>query len=715
MNRERRVRIGIDVGGTFTHAVALNAATLAIVGKTKVPTTHSAREGVARGVVDALLRLLDAGGIAPADVLLIAHSTTQATNALLEGDVSPVGVLGMGRGASATLASRQTRIPDIPLAPNHKLRTFHRFLRSERLTAAAVDEAIAALVEAGAEVIVVAEAFAVDCPTREQWVCSRAAAMGVPATASHHVSRLHGLRVRTRTAVINASMMKIMLRTANETERAVRETGIQAPLMVMRSDGGVMSLDEVRRRPILTMLSGPAAGVAAALMHARLSDAIFLEVGGTSTDISVIKNGRCQVRSAVVGGHQLHLSTLDVRTLGVAGGSLVYLRGRELAQVGPRSAHIAGLAYLSFADCDPAQLRPATFDWEGDQFLALAANGQYLAVTPTCAGNQLGLVPDGDPARGRADRIELGFSAMKESVVGGGSAGAVAEKILELAADPVIRVIEGLIRDYRLDRGLVRLAGGGGGAAAIVPFIAKKMKLPHEIVAQSDVISAIGVALALVRDSIERTVISPNDDDVRRIRQEVIESVCKMGAAPDSIEVFVEVDAKRNLLRATAEGATEIRRADAPAGGLDAAQRVQRVRDSFGPLREPPRPLIAAAGFEVWMAPRHERPWWKRAAGPGNSIRVLDAAGIIRWQSNRADAMESAAVNAEKGLEALAERYTRYTDAGTTIPRCYVLMGGRIINLSGLIEMRQVLEVLRIDLSRAAMNEACILLVEPAT
>lgn len=93
----RQVRIGIDVGGTFTDAVVVDNETYEIVAKVKVPTTHHAKQGVAQGIVDAIRKVLDEGAIAPEDVVFIAHGTTQATNALLEGDVARVGIVGMGK------------------------------------------------------------------------------------------------------------------------------------------------------------------------------------------------------------------------------------------------------------------------------------------------------------------------------------------------------------------------------------------------------------------------------------------------------------------------------------------------------------------------------------------------------------------------------------------------------------------------------------------
>lgn len=707
----RRLRVGIDVGGTFTHAVAIDSDTLTLVARHKVPTTHRAAEGVARGVVEALEGVIRAGAIHPSEVLLIAHSTTQATNALLEGDVSPVGVIGMGSGAGALFARAQTRIPSIPLSPDHALEIHHVFVRSEKVTVASVEDAIAALVARGAKVIVAAEAFSVDDPARETLVCRVAAERGVPATATHHVSRLHGLGIRTRTAVINASMIPRMLATADMTERAVRAAGFIVPLMVMRSDGGLMTIEEMRRRPILTMLSGPAAGVAAALLFARISDGVFLEVGGTSTDICAIKNGRCLVRSAEIGGQKLHVSTLDVRTVGVAGGSLVELGGPgRVSAVGPRSAHIAALPYLSFSSDAGEKIESTTLRHEQRAYAGVRLESGSAAITPTCASNELGLVPDGDVAHGAETRIHAGFARL---AAGGGFTDGreLATQLLTVATDRVAPIVEGLIRDYKLNRGVIRLVGGGGGAAAIVPFLAQRMGMSHELVQEADVVSAIGAALALVRDSVERTVIDPTEEDIRRIRAEAVERVERMGAAPATIRVFVEVDSKRNLLRATAEGSSEIRQTQPKAHATDAESRNALVASSIGGCESPPQVVASVGNFEVWTAQHVHRRLGGVFRDRRRAIRVLDAVGSIRWASNHGDLLVTSVADSEKDMERLAESLSVYSDVGATIPRCFVLDETRLIDLSGLVDIRQVNSVLRFELQSSSPSAPCALLV----
>ena len=129
-NASQKVRVGIDVGGTFTDVVVVDNDTREVVSQLKVPTTHSAKEGVALGIINAIERALSELNISPDDVIFIAHSTTQATNALLEGDVAQVGVIGLGRGLEGLKAKFDTRIPPIELAPNRFLKAEHRFVKS---------------------------------------------------------------------------------------------------------------------------------------------------------------------------------------------------------------------------------------------------------------------------------------------------------------------------------------------------------------------------------------------------------------------------------------------------------------------------------------------------------------------------------------------------------------------------------------------------------
>src|SRR2546421_2330562 len=138
----RAYRIGIDVGGTFTKAVLIDNATHEVVGRFSVLTTHADARGVAKGVVEVFRNVLEQSGVDPGEVIFLAHSTTQATNALLEGDVASVGIIGMSTRVESLLAKSQSAMKPIELAPGRYMKPANRFLTKETLTEQTINKAI---------------------------------------------------------------------------------------------------------------------------------------------------------------------------------------------------------------------------------------------------------------------------------------------------------------------------------------------------------------------------------------------------------------------------------------------------------------------------------------------------------------------------------------------------------------------------------------------
>ncbi|MCW8098148.1 hydantoinase/oxoprolinase family protein [Streptomyces tauricus] len=717
-----RIRVGIDVGGTFTDAVAVDATTLSLLGQVKVPTSHHHEDGVAHGIVEALDRLLQQVGRDPADVAFLAHGTTQATNALLEGDVATVGLIGIGTGPGAVLTRRLAALGRLELAPGKRLPLAYAHVADPDDTSA-VRAAVEQVTAAGAEVLVATEPFAVDRPEGEQSVLEAARSAGLPMTAAHEITSLYGLHKRTRTAVVNAAILPRMLATADLVDASITKAGITAPLMVMRCDGGVMALDEMRRRPLLTVLSGPAAGVAGALMQERISEGVFLETGGTSTDISVVRRGKVAVRHATMLGKSSYLNALDVRTVGVGGGSMVRVdlprgdQGHEgqvrdgqvrVTAVGPRSAHIAGLPYACFAD--PAELRDATLatvrpmpDDPADYAVLDAAGGRY-ALTMTCAANALGRVPEGDFARCDQEVAKAAIAPLAAAL--GVDVPTAAARILDAGAEQVKSVVDRIVRDYRLDADTAVLVGGGGGAATVTPHLAVLTGMEGRIARHNEVISPIGVALALVREQIERIIPGATQEQILAVRAEAEQAVVAQGAAADGVEVEVTVDPQTSTVRAIATGATELRTQDRSHSADDA----ERLAAAAASLKTAPDRVRVLAGTPAHTVYGTEVR--RRLRAPRHPVRVVDADGVVRLHASDAQVAATTVGAAPELLSNLVREATSYGDGGVRAPALRLLLGSRIADLSGVLEPQPLLALARSEMRDRAADEPVVAVVE---
>ena len=695
-----KVRIGIDVGGTFTDAVVVDNYTHEILATVKIPTTHHAERGVAEGIVTAIHKVLSENSIDPEDVVFIAHGTTQATNALLEGDVAKVGILGMGTGLEGKRARSETQVGDIELAPGKYLKTSQLFLDSAKCTDGEIRDSAEILRNQGAEVIVASEAYSVDDPTNEKRVIRLVNEAGMPATGGYEISQLYGLMARTRTASVNAALIPKMMETANMTERSVQEAGITSPLMIMRCDGGVMSVDEVRKRPILTMLSGLAAGVAGALMYEKITDGIFLEVGGTSVDISVIKDGKVMIKNAQIGGHKLYLTSLDVRTLGVAGGSMIVVKNGRIADVGPRSAHIADLEYEVFAqeslmESPGVELIAPRPDDEANYVSVRCQNGNRYSLTLAGAANILGYVQENDYARGNIAAARRAWKPLADQL--GISVEEACRQAMELAAEKVCAVVEDLIDEYNLNRSLIQLVGGGGSAGVLVPYLGERMQIRSRVAKNAPFISTIGVSMAMVMERLERNVTHPTPDDIRRIRSDITEMVIKAGAAPETVEVAVEIDSQKNILRAVATGATELRTRDLSQKLKSKEELAVIAAESAGAKAQDAAELAQTGNWHAFTVTKVTSSLFGLLKKKAVYVRIVDSEGVVRLQKNDARAIAVSKSRLASDLLVLVDEMTTYNDGGAMLPKCYLYFRQKAVDLSGVREKEQLMPLVEME------------------
>ncbi|MGB7270960.1 MAG: hydantoinase/oxoprolinase family protein, partial [Albidovulum sp.] len=361
--------LGVDTGGTYTDAVVLDEAEDRVVASAKSLTT---RPDLALGVGRAIDAAIASAGVAAGDVAMVSLSTTLATNALVEGQGGRVALFFIGFDeaelARGGLTDAMKGDPVVMLAGGHT----HAGGEKTRLDMALAEAEAARL---GPEVtgFAVASAFATRNPAHELAIREMLRAKtGRPVTCSHELSAgLNGPR-RALTAVLNARLTGMIDRLISACEAHMAALGIQAPLMVVRGDGALVSASLARERPIETILSGPAASIAGASWLTGEQDALVSDIGGTTTDVCLLKDGKPAIdpMGARVGSFRTMVEAVAMRTTGLGGDSEVHLlEGLETSlQLGPRRLMPVSLA---------AQDHPELVHKALDQWLAMDAPGEH--------------------------------------------------------------------------------------------------------------------------------------------------------------------------------------------------------------------------------------------------------------------------------------------------------------------------------------------------
>ena len=330
--------VAVDVGGTFTDAVAIGGE-----GGLRVAKVPSTPNDPSIGLAAALAELA-ADGVIPAHVRLLSHGTTIATNAILTGRIGRV-VLIATEGFRDILAYRGGSRPDIySLTPEKPSELVPREDRLEvrerlggdgsvvtRLTKAEIARVVEEVAAREPEAVAIALLFSYLDDRHEQLLADalRKRLPGVPVTLSAEIAREFREYPRTATAALNAGLRPLVGRYLLEARRRSAELGVTAPFIVMQSNGGCVPAERADREAHRLLLSGPAGGVTGLLALGRRHDVdklVSLDMGGTSLDVCLVSGSAPPVvPTQVIDGHPVLSSSVHIETVGAGGGSIAYV------------------------------------------------------------------------------------------------------------------------------------------------------------------------------------------------------------------------------------------------------------------------------------------------------------------------------------------------------------------------------------------------------
>jgi N-methylhydantoinase A len=362
--------VGVDIGGTFTDAVVLDGAGNVVIGK-----ASSTPPDFERGFVDSIAAAAQRLDITLEELLAgaegVFHGCTVGTNALVENRSARVGLITTrGHGDSLfmmqaggrfvgmspeTIAHVSTQRKPKPLVPRQLVAEVDERVGFDGEVVVALNEqgargAITSLLDAGAQSFAISLLWSIVNPVHERAIAGLVAELAPGAfvsTASSLISR-SGEYERTVATVMNSLIGPVMQRYLGALEERLRSLGYTRPLQLMGCSGGLMDSSYARERPFLTIGSGPVAGLIGAANLGRIADngngaardVITADMGGTTFDVGVIRHGEPLTRTTTrLGQYEYFVPTLDVRSVGAGGGSLVrFDEGRGTLRVGPRSA-----------------------------------------------------------------------------------------------------------------------------------------------------------------------------------------------------------------------------------------------------------------------------------------------------------------------------------------------------------------------------------------
>ncbi len=501
----RRVRIGIDSGGTFTDVVAVDEET-GEVATTKTPSTPA---DPADGFLTGVQKVLGQLGLDGSAVTAVSHGTTVATNQLLEGKLDRIGFITT-EGYESVLEIARQSVPDgygnsyfwvkpPRIVPADLVRTVRGRLdvTGAEVRPFCTEDAVAAarfFADAGITTVGVCflHAYANDAHERAMLDVLRAEHPGAVVSNSSQVLREYREYERSVTTLVDAAVKPKVGAYVTNIRRRLDEIAPDVPFYVMKSNGGVLSAAEVVHQPITTMLSGPAAGALGAALIAGTAGfdrVLTCDGGGTSTDVTVVIDGEPTLTTeGSVGEYPSKIPMIDVVTVGAGGGSIAWLSPEGTLKVGPRSA-----------GADPG---PICYAHGGTEPTVTDAHVVLGRIPPHLLGGEIPLSVDA--ARAGLERLggELGMGVEQ-----------LATGILEISAWNQANALRQVTVARGLDVRDFTLTTFGGSGSLLACRLMDVLGLPRTLVPPNPGnVSAFGLLTVDVRNDYVQTMVSRHAD-----------------------------------------------------------------------------------------------------------------------------------------------------------------------------------------------------------
>ncbi len=499
--------LGVDVGGTFTDVIVFDESTHELTIDKVLSTPANPSEGVLHGIEEATAK----ADTSVSELDLLFHGTTVVTNMLLEETGSRVGLITTaGHEDVLHLARAWTPGPlygwmgmekPNPLADLVDTRGVAGRIASpsgeetEPLDESAVREAVRDLADAGVESLTVALLNSYLNPAHEERVRDIVAdeAPALPVSVSSEIVPEYGEYERTLTTVINDYARPTVIAYLDDLDDSLADAGSSATMNVVRSDGGLMSSTAAKERPVELALSGPSGGVVGAATIASkkgVPDVLTLDMGGTSTDVSLVEDGEPgTTRKTKVGYREFTSRSIDVNTVGAGGGSIARVQLNGSLQVGPESA-----------GADPG---PACYGQGGEE------------PTVTDANVVLGRIPSSVQLGGR---MELDREAARDAVQTiADDRGTSVEEAAQAILDIVNENMHGALRVVSVERGYdpreFGLVAFGGAGPMHANALADVMgAYPLVVPPGPGVMSAFGFLTSDIQNEFAETYLETEED-----------------------------------------------------------------------------------------------------------------------------------------------------------------------------------------------------------